>query len=198
MARVIAVAGAPGAGKSSLVRALAAALPGASVVHFDHYERMTTQPIEDVRRWMAAGADIDKLPLPGLAEALGELKGGRMVIDPVTRAPIAPAELILFETQFGRRHSESGKYIDFLAWIDLPLDLALARKVRQMASGAGSGDTGFAPWLEGYMGNYLDVVGALLRQQREKVASQAELTVDGRLAPDSQARCVLEAIGAAP
>ncbi len=188
MRRVIAIAGAVGAGKSTLVRALAGRLADSTVIQFDHYERMTEQPIAEVRRWIREGADIDKLPVPGLGEALQALKLGRAVADPMTRAEIRPAKYILFETQFGRRHAATGRHVDFLAWIDTPLDIALARKVRQFAREFDPRDpAGFAPWLSGYLDNYVEVVGGLLRMQRDIVAAGADLVVDGNADPVGQA-----------
>lgn len=202
MSQVIAIAGPVGAGKSTLVNALAGRLADATVIHFDHYERMTEQPIEEVRRWMQDGADLNQMPVPGLAEALQALKAGRAVIDPLARAEIPAAKCILFETQFGRRHAATGRHIDFLVWIDTPLDMALARKVRQFS---GSLDlrnpqevNAFAPWLKGYLDNYLDVVGALLRVQRDTVGADADLVVDGALEPGEVLRRVEHAIRERP
>jgi uridine kinase len=196
--RVIAVAGPVGAGKSTLVAGLASVLPGTATIHFDHYERMTEQPIEEIRRWAKDGADVDAMPVPGLAEALHFLKQGRATIDPATHAEIAPANFILFETQFGRRHTATGKLIDFLVWIDTPLDVALARKVRQFSAGPGLRNAGeaqaFVQWLPEYLDNYLDLVGGLLRRQRDTVRADADLVVDGELESGELVRQVGEKI----
>ncbi len=187
MNRVIGISGAVGAGKSTLVRGLAASVPDSTAIHFDHYERMTEQPIEEVRRWMEAGADLNRMPVPGLADALLSLKHGRAVRDPASGAQVPPASHIFFETQFGRQHAETGQHVDFLVWIDTPLDVALARKVRQFAGEIDPRNSAecaaFGPWLEGYLENYLDVVGGLLRMQRDTVGAKADLVLDGNCAP---------------
>jgi uridine kinase len=184
---VIGIAGPVGAGKSTLAGGLAIELADAAIVRFDHYEQVTEQPIETIRDWMRAGADLDAVEIPQLAAALGSLKAGCAVVDPVTGRSIPPARYILFETQFGRRHSATGQYIDLMVWIDTPLDLALARKVRQFAASLDGADAGaartFAPWLRGYLDNYLGVVGDLLRIQRETVGAGADLVVDGTRDP---------------
>ena len=198
MSRVIAIAGPVGAGKSTLVGGLAARLASATTIHFDHYERMTEQPIEEVRRWMLDGADVNRMPVPGLAEALRELKGGHAVTDPLTGGAIPAAKCILFETQFGRRHAATGCHIDFLVWIDTPLDIALARKVRQFSGQLDPRNreevNAFAPWLTGYLDNYLEVVGGLLRVQRDTVGADADLVIDGALEPAELMRRVEHAI----
>jgi uridine kinase len=192
---IAAIASGVGGGKSTLVASLAAELgDAASTVHFDHYERVTEQPVEAVRRWMAAGADPDALTIPGLAEDLEALKSGRMVTDPLTRAHVPARRVVLFETQFGRRHAASGRHIDLLIWIDTPLDVALARKLRQLAGAAAAQGAreaaAFAAWLPAYLDNYLGLVEKLLRSQRETVRPQADLILDGRKDP---ARLRLEA-----
>lgn len=187
--RVIAIAGPVGGGKSTLVRGLAGHLEDASAVYFDHYERITEQPIEAIGEWMREGADLDRIVVPGLGEDLQSLKEGRTVADPLTREPVSARRFILFETQFGRRHTASGQHVDFLVWLDIPLDIALARKVRQFAGEAAATHEGanpgrFVAWLQTYLDNYVAVVGGLLRLQRDTVATDADLVLDGTLAPE--------------
>ena len=182
-AYVIAIAGPVGAGKTTLAQAVARALTDAAILQFDHYERITEQSIEQVRDWMQGGADLDAIAIPGLAEALQALKAGRAVTDPMTGATIPSRKYILFETQFGRRHAATGRYIDLMIWVDTPLDVALARKVRQFAAALDGSDPAaarsFGTWLHGYLGNYLDVVAGLLRIQKESVGAGADVVVDG-------------------
>lgn len=184
---VIAISGPVGAGKSTLVDGLAAELADSAIVRFDHYETVTQQPIEQVRDWMRDGADLDAIEIPGLAEDLCALKQGRAIVDPATRAAIRPAKYILFETQFGRRHAATGAHIDLLFWVDTPLDVALARKLLQFSRGFDAGAPAaaarWALWLREYLENYLGVVGSLLRMQRDTVAADADLVLDGEGTP---------------
>lgn len=184
---VIGISGPVGAGKSTLAAGVAKALADAAVLQFDHYEQITEQPISDIRQWMEEGADLDAIRIPGLAQALHSLKEGVSVIDPLTGAAIGPCKYILFETQFGRQHTATGRYIDLMVWVDTPLDVALARKVRQFASGAAEDAHGaagtFASWLRDYLDNYLEVVGNLLRMQKKTVGAGADLAVDGEREP---------------
>ncbi len=136
-----------------------------------------------MRRWLREGADPDMLAIPGLADDLAALKSGRPVADPLTGNAITPGRYVLLETQFGRRHVATGRHIDFLVWIDTPLDLALARKLRQLAAGIDERDAAFVPWLRGYLESYLDLVSESLRVQRDTVRAQADLIVDGTQHP---------------
>jgi uridine kinase len=180
---IIAVAAPVGGGKSTLVRGLAERLPAASAIFLDHYERFTQQPVEEMRRWLRDGANPDTLAIPGLAEDLASLKNGLPVADPLTGNTITPGRYLLLETQFGRRHAATGRHIDFLVWIDTPLDLALARKLRQLAAGIDERDAAFVPWLRGYLESYLELVSESLRVQRDTVRAQADLIVDGMQQP---------------
>lgn len=181
---VIGVAAPVGGGKSTLVAGLADRLADAAVIHFDHYERITEQPIEKIRHWMQNGADLNEMHIPRLAEDLRALKSGHAVIDPLTGAEIPARKYILFETQFGRQHAATGRHIDLMIWIETPLDVALARKIRQFTGAIQGRDQEartFGPWLHVYLDNYLNVVSGLLRTQRQTVGANADLIVDGEL-----------------
>ena len=182
MARVIAVSAPIGGGKSSLSAALCQVLGAASVVAFDSYERMTERPISAIRQWLSAGAPLAEVPIPGLAADLTALREGRSVRDPLSGAMVQPAPFLLLDSQFGREHPELRALVDFQVWIDVPADLALARKLRQYAATMGQ-EAGFAAWLDGYLENYQQVVRALLERQRETVGAHADLVVDGTLPP---------------
>jgi uridine kinase len=171
MARVVGVAGPAGAGKTTLVNALAAALPQATPIYIDRYQRITEQPLRDIVRWAERGADFDALDIPRLADDLARLKAG-------------PAKYVLFETHFGRAHRASGRHIDFLVWLDTPLDVALARNVMDELAPllplaeSGSLREGIAG-VQRNLARYLDDVRRLRVLQRERVAAGADLVLDG-------------------
>lgn len=180
---VIGIAGAPGSGKSTVARALAAALGDASVIQMDSYERMTRQSMDEVAAWAARGADVNELPVPLLGEHLAALKAGRAVTDPATGADILPARYIVFETQFGRDHRATGRHIDLLVWLDTAREIALARTLRQLADDAlaapGEELRSRVAWMAGYLQNYIGLVQRLVAGQRERVMPGAEIVVDG-------------------
>jgi len=166
-----------GGGKSTLTRALAARLPGASALHFDHYEKLTEGALQDIKRWMGAGADVDELVIEGLAEDLARLKRGMPVIDPAG-LQIDPADYIVFETPFARLHRASGEHIDMAIWIDTPLDVALARNLREFLRRPEMRDS-LPGWLGPYLDSYLDFVRELLVMQQQMVGGAADLVLDG-------------------
>ncbi len=184
MSCVVAVAGPSGGGKTSVVRALVARLGDAAAIHMDSYERMTREPIGKVLEWAERGADLDELPVPLLDEHLGRLKRGEAVVEPSGGAAIAPRKYIVFETQLGRAHRATGALIDLLIWIDTPLEIALARKLKSLTAEAlreaqPARVRERMAWLDGYLANYLALVRRLMVMQQARVRPQADLVVDG-------------------
>ncbi len=183
MRHVVAVCGPIGGGKTSVVRGLVRQLGDAVAIHMDSYERMTSAQIDDVARWAERGADVEQLPVPLLAEHLRALRRGETVSDPARGAPIEPRKYIVLETQFGRQHKSTGEQIDLLIWIDTPLDLALARKLKAFTGDAlreraEAGRERLA-WLDGYLANYLALVRRLMLLQEARVRPQADVVLDG-------------------
>lgn len=172
MSHVVAVAGPPGAGKTSLVIGLARVLGNAGVLHMDSYENMTRMPMDALKRWMREGADIDAFAFPRLLDDLARLKHENK------------SKYVLFETQFGRAHSATGAHVDLVIWVDTPLDVALARNIKATLGGL-LGEpqpermSGGIRWLHGYLENYLGTVRALLEMQRTRVCARADVVLDG-------------------
>jgi len=181
---VVGVAGPAGGGKTSLVEGLVRELVDAASIHMDDYERMTLQPAPWIAEWAARGADLDEYPVPLLGEHLERLKRGLPVERPASQATITPRKYLLFETQLGRAHRATGALIDMLVWIDTPLEIALARVLKDVTGGAlrNTGKVGRSDalaWLDTYLESYLALVRHLMILQRERVRPQADVIVDG-------------------
>lgn len=176
---LVAVSAPVGGGKTSLVQGLASRMTDATTIYFDSYEALTQQPIESIQRWMRDGADIDEFVIADLPEHLDRLKRGESVVDPLTGTETAAAKYILFETPFARQHGATGRHIDLSIWIDTPLDIALARNIREFTKRPEIPEN-FASWLHDYLDSYLEVVRELLRIQKQSVGTAAEFTLDGQ------------------
>lgn len=184
MACVIGVAGAAGAGKTSLARGLVGALADAVAIHMDDYQRITRQPTRKIMQWMERGADFDEFSIPLLGDHLDKLKRGESVIDPVTMREIPSRRYVVFETHFGRRHRATGRHIDLLVWIDTPLDVALARNLKDLVRPLltqPNPEPGreLLVRLHDYLESYLGDVRRLVLLQKETVGADADVTVDG-------------------
>jgi len=192
---VIAVAAPVGGGKTTLVNGLAKALNGACTIHFDHYEQLTELPVKDVNE--------DDLfahyRLPRLASDLKRLKRGLSIVDPGSGEEIDSARYIILELPLGRRLQDTAQLLDFVIWIDTPLDAALARKIRAFtldvrASSQAGESQAFVNWLFGYLDSYLSDTRLLLESQQQLVAADADLRLNGLEQPDSLLQKALVAI----
>ncbi len=184
MAYVVGVAGPAGGGKTSLVQGLAGTLGDAVAIHIDSYQRVTREPLRKIVRWMEEGADFNEFSIPLLPDHLDRLKHGEPVVDPVSMRELRPRKYIVFETHFGRAHQATGRHIDLLVWLDTPLDIALARNLKDFVrsllqerrSEPGRDQlAGFHDYLENYLAN----VRRLLLVQKEKVSAGADIVVEG-------------------
>lgn len=196
---VVGIAGPAGAGKSTLARALAEALGGATLIHIDDYQRVTEQPLRQIAQWLERGADFDAFTIPLLPEHLARLKRGETVLDPVSLREIVPRRYLVFETHFGRAHRATGQHIDLLAWVETPLDIALARNLRDLLRPLVS-DPRVVPersrfaWLDDYLASYLGSLRDLLQLQAERVGGAADVVVDGSAGLPHQVESLRRAI----
>jgi uridine kinase len=206
MPYVIAVSGPVGGGKTTFVNALTARLGDASALFADSYERATEQPAADIEQWIARGADYNELHMLGLADDLERLRLGQTVTDPLRQVAVPARKYLVFETNFGREHASSGRYIDLLLWLDLPLEVALARKARQFTAmflkkHRPEEHRDCIAWLDEWLSNYLRFIRGLLLVQRQRVAARADLVLDAQTGLDAMlARAVpqIEQLAEAP
>jgi len=185
MTYIIAVAAPIGGGKTSLVKAIADKLGDAATVHFDHYEKITQEPVHNLLQWIKNGADFNDLPIPGLSDDIGKLKRGKTVIDPLTNMEISSKKYIIFEMPLGKEHNDTAEYIDLLLWVEIPFDIALARKVREFTHDflyehEPEKHKDCLLWLDQYLYNYLTVVREVLHIQKEKVSVNADIIINGQ------------------
>lgn len=171
---VVAVTGGMGSGKSTVVERLESLLPRAVAVHEDDHQSMTRWTAEEVRRWQEAGADVAKLPLEGLPDRLATLR------DPAG----GHRGIVLLESQFGRQHPALDPLVDFQIWLDVPADVAFARRIAEVAADAGSDPATRLAWIAQLSATYASWTASLVHRQRESVAAVADVIVgaDGPVA----------------
>lgn len=157
-ARIIAVSGPPGTGKSTLVHGLAREMDG-SVVAYDDFEIITSWPPEKVVAWLDAGAPLEAAIAPRLRSTLQAQSG-----------------LVFFEAPFGRACPDTGDLIDTALWLECPNDVALARKIGALAS-YNLDNKGFSEMVIGWLAAYEGFTRRALQVQREKVMPTADFAL---------------------
>ena len=179
---LVAIAGPPGAGKSALARALAARLPGAIVLDHDHYEAFTRRSPQEIVAWLESGAPYDVIDVSALVSDLEILREGGEILDRGSGHAGRATRFVILETPFGRAHPAMRAPIDFLVWLDVPADVAVARHisgfVEALRHDSGPGDLRrFVDWLDGYLENYIKIVRPATVIQKERVAPGSDLTL---------------------
>ena len=179
---IIAVSSAPGGGKSTLSAMLADHYPDSSYINYDHYQQITEQPIEEVAHLLSDARNYDLLRVPELIDALENIKAGRSIVEPLTGRMIPASGIVFFETPFGRAHSEMARFVDYLVWIDVPFDIALARNFHEFLNESfqSSSDlVSFNEWAKDYLNTYIEHVRPLLLDQKKMISKDADIVVDG-------------------
>ncbi len=103
--QILAIAGASGSGKSTIVRNVAALFKNAKMMFYDDYR-----------------PNYDKL-----TKDLEELHNGHTIKYPSNNRIIHPNQIIVLEEPTGRRRKGMDDKIDFLVYINTPLEICLAR-----------------------------------------------------------------------
>lgn len=182
--RVIAFAGPPGCGKTSLIHALMPVFPQCATIAMDDFSGPETLASEQLGAWLDAGGDFSALDISRFCATLANLKTGVSADAPL-------ASIVLAEAPLGRAHAGSAPLLDTLIWIDLPLDIALARNLLALHAMPGGPPEG---WVQGYLDAYLHITRRVLEHQDNVIRAGADYVIDGRLPLPDLANAVLKLI----
>jgi uridine kinase len=189
---VLAICGPSGAGKSSLIQALVRRRPGATWLALDEYESVSIYP--DTAEWLSGGADPNHFISPQFVADLRSLMSGRAIELPGDQGSRQPAGLILVEEPFGRGRSAVAPLLDAAVYMDVPAEVALARKLVRRSA--------FFPWqqdparhlanLRGFLTWYLQAGRAFGEAIERQVRPNCDLAINGLLPTDELAEIVLQ------
>ena len=180
----IAIAGHSGAGKSTVIEALVSRLGNANSLSLDAYESSSTYP--PAAKWIKDGADPNEFQTPQFDADVLALKSGKSIIHPETGREIRPDCFLILEEPFGRGRDPLQNLIDFVVYIDTPLEVAYARKLLRKSD--------FLPWEDNpsvFITNlrenllwYLRVGRSFYSAVSSRVEKNCELIVDGTLSTE--------------
>ena len=152
--KIIAVSGASGAGKSTIVRQLAERFNSPFLL-FDDYTSKDTYP-DNMKVWLESGTNVDVITTPDFVLALQALMAK------------TNCRYIFIEEPFGRGRNTMSALVDYVVLLDQPLELCLARVIKRHTKQADVNSLNFiANFLDKYQDHMRDVYIATVNQVRD-------------------------------
>jgi uridine kinase len=182
---VVAIAGTSGAGKSTLCRNLLETIPNSTLFELDMYEEIDGV-CPSAREWKAHNFDPNMANLAQPANDLKMLMKGEAITYPLNQGTVEAAPVIIFDTPIGRIHQAFAPLINFVVLVDLPYEVALARRVKRIVERATS-DNAAVERLRLFIPFYLEVGRLMYRRHQELVQESADVVIDGMKAPEALA-----------
>lgn len=166
---VIAISGASGCGKTSLVKTLAQTL-NCPALHFDDFVDENTYP-QDMALWLEQGCNTSLIKTPRLTQAVKEF-----------RCSAHSADFLFLEEPFGRERAVMTPLVDKVILLDTPLPVCLERviaRVNKSATGLRSpqNQTQLTQYLEKYHRYLADIYQQCVAQ----VDNNSDLQLKGDL-----------------
>ena len=195
---VIGISSPSGGGKTTVTREVQKLLADSIAIFFDDYDLDTLHPI-NFRQWLKEGANYNDWETPRLADDLGKLKSGEAIVSYVTGLEVKPRKYIIFDSPLGRAHAETARFIDFMVFIDTPLDVAMARRMRRdLPSISDEDSSNLADLLKKQLNAYLDYGRQVYREMEKQIKPTCDLILEGCLPADALAEVIVGMIQAGP
>ena len=144
---------------------------------------------------------------PKFAQDIAALRIGESVTVPMDGRTVRPSEFIIIEEPMGRTRVEMAEYIDFVAVIDTPLEIALCRRLQRDMDFFGMDNippamkeqfTKSFDKLSGYLRTYFDWYLHTGRDFyiaiQEQAQATCDLVLDGQLRVDELAQQLVSAV----
>ncbi|MBY0500533.1 MAG: hypothetical protein K2P93_00840 [Alphaproteobacteria bacterium] len=184
MAYLIGFSGIGGAGKTTLTKYLGAML-NATTVFWDDYDKISSSP-DDYIKWYEESQDYSVWIYKDLAKTLKSLKEGRKLKCPATQQELKPTPFIIVDAPLGRKHIETSQYIDLCIHIDIPLDIALARRLLRDFKNEKTSKEELLQDVDFYL-NYSRKLFA-----SESVKTYADIVIDGTLTCEENLNLIMK------
>lgn len=183
---VVGISAPSGGGKTALVQHLAQAVTQAVALSFDEYDEVTEganlHP-ENLQQWLRDGADYNAWQMPGLIRDLAKLKQGQPIRSPIAGAWLTPQPLIFLDAPFGYANAQLRPYLDYVVYVDTPLDIAMARRIERDYSQQAQPNAEVArQQIQKMVSTYLVWARQAYLAQDRQVKPHCDLVLDGMLA----------------
>jgi uridine kinase len=191
---VVGISSPSGGGKTTVACRLVKHLGDAVVLSFDEYDEVSTHPTS-YQSWLTEGADYNAWQTPRLATDLQRLKHGLEIASPLTGCVVSPAAYIVFDAPLGRAQHETGQHIDFMVYIDTPLDVAMARRILRDFDQAKT-IVSAQQWEQVRLDleSYLEFGRVAYLEMDKQIRPRCDLILDELLAPDELAMQIVGAV----
>ena len=182
---IIGISAITGGGKTAVTLRLTEVLEDAVALHFDDYDDTNVHP-GDLQRWFAAGADYDAYKTPVFTRHLEALKADESIRYPAGNTLLDPKRYIVADAPLGRAHTDSGRFIDLMVFIDTPLDVAMARRVLREIDREGHRTAdGTLEYVKDELSGYLAQARPIYEEFQERMRDTSDVIVDGTLSIDA-------------
>ena len=182
--KIVGISAVGGGGKTAVTRCLSEILGDSVTVHFDDYHDTNVHP-DDRQRWFADGADYDAYETPVFTRHLQTLKAGQSIRYPIGGATVGPASYVVADAPLGRAHSDSGRLIDLMVFIDTPLDVAMARRIlRDIERSVKWTAYEALQHVKGELSGYEARARPIYGHFQERMRAESDLVIDGTLSID--------------
>ena len=163
--KVIAISGASGAGKTTVVKQLAKDFNSPFLL-FDDYTAKESYP-GNMKKWLNDGADVSLIETPRFVSALQQAISASMT------------PYVFIEEPFGKERATMSPLIDYVVLLDLPLELCLSHIIRRHTAQLNLNTiNSISLYLDKYDDHFRDIYKETVRQ----VSSNSDLIIDERTA----------------
>lgn len=182
---VISISGLSGSGKTAVTNALRARLANSAIISFDDYGESVYLD-RDINEWSADSSDDEWHTEPIAAD--------------VERLLNEPLDYIILDYPFGYGNRLVGQYINLAVFIDVPLDVALARRIirdytsREENTNVADVEEVSLAGLDKELRFYLSRSRSTYARMPEMQKPTSDLVVDGTKTPEEIAYKIIEHI----